>query len=288
MRNFREAKILNFEKGETRLDMKKKRLDEFLTEKNFFETKSKAQAAILAGKVKLDGEKITKAGFQVKEGQNFDVEVEKIPYVSRGGLKLEKALRIFEIDLKDKICIDAGASTGGFTDCILQNGAKKVYAVDVGYGQIDWKLRTDDRVVVVERTNIKNCSIGDVYGETPVDSDFLCADLSFISIEKVLPNLKKLVRSKNMVLLIKPQFEAGREKIQKGGVVRDLTVHFEVIKNVINKAQNFGLYPQNLTWSPITGPSGNMEYLIYLKEEKIFLEDDKIQSIVDDAFKNLG
>lgn len=273
---------------EYNLIMAKKRLDDFLTEKNFFETKSKAQAAILAGKVKLDGEKITKAGFQVKEGQNFEVEVEKIPYVSRGGLKLEKALKKFCIDLKDKICLDAGASTGGFTDCMLQNGAKKVYAVDVGYGQLDWKLRSDERVTVIERTNIKNCSTEDVYGENPVESDFLCADLSFISIEKVLSNFKNLTREKNMILLIKPQFEAGREKIQKGGVVRDPNVHFEVIKNVINCAQNLELYVQDLTFSPITGPSGNIEYLIYLKEEKNSLKDDKIQSVIDDAFKNLG
>lgn len=273
---------------EYNLIMAKKRLDDFLTEKNFFETKSKAQAAILAGKVKLDGEKITKAGFQVKEGQNFEVEVEKIPYVSRGGLKLEKALKKFCIDLKDKICLDAGASTGGFTDCMLQNGAKKVYAVDVGYGQLDWKLRSDERVTVIERTNIKNCSTEDVYGENPIESDFLCADLSFISIEKVLSNFKNLTREKNMVLLIKPQFEAGREKIQKGGVVKDPQIHFEVIKNVINCAQNLELYTQELTFSPITGPSGNIEYLIYLKEEKNSLKDDKIQSVIDDAFKNIG
>ncbi len=273
---------------EYNLAMSKKRLDDLLTEKNFFETKSKAQAAILAGKVKIDGQKITKAGFQVKENQNFEIEVEKIPYVSRGGLKIEKALKVFEIDLKDKICLDAGASTGGFTDCMLQNGAKKVYAVDVGYGQLDWKLRSDERVIVIERTNIKNCSVTDIYGENPVESDFLCADLSFISIEKVLANFKNLTREKNMVLLIKPQFEAGREKIQKGGVVRDPEVHFQVIKNVINFAQTLELYPHNLTSSPITGPSGNIEYLIYLKEEKKSFEDDKIQSIIDEVFENLG
>lgn len=273
---------------EYNLAMEKKRLDDLLTERGFFETKSKAQAAILAGKVKIDAKKITKAGFQIKDDQNFEVEIEKNPYVSRGGQKIEKALRVFEIDLKDKICLDAGASTGGFTDCILQSGAKKVYAVDVGYGQLDWKLRSDDRVKVIERTNIKNCTTENIYGENPVESDFLCADLSFISIKKVLLNFKNLTREKNMVLLIKPQFEAGREKIQKGGVVRDPKVHFEVIKNVIDYAQSLELYPQNLTSSPITGPSGNIEYLIYLKEEKNSLEDDKIQSIIDDAFKNLG
>lgn len=268
--------------------MAKKRLDEILVQNGFFETKSKAQAAILAGKVKINNEKITKAGFQIKEDEKLDILVEKNPYVSRGGFKIEKALKAFEIDLTDKICLDAGASTGGFTDCMLQNGAVKVYAVDVGYGQLDWKLRSDDRVVVIERTNIKNCAPQDVYGENSVEADFLCADLSFISIKKVLENFKKLVRHKDMVLLIKPQFEAGRDKIQKGGVVRDPKVHFEVIKNVIDFAQSLELYPQNLASSPITGPSGNIEYLIYLKEEKNLLNDDKIQDIVDDAFKNLG
>jgi 23S rRNA (cytidine1920-2'-O)/16S rRNA (cytidine1409-2'-O)-methyltransferase len=268
--------------------MAKKRLDELLTEKGFFETKSKAQAAILAGKVKINDEKITKAGYQIKEDEKLDIQVEKNPYVSRGGFKIEKAIKEFNIDMTGKICLDAGASTGGFVDCMLQNGASKVYAVDVGYGQLDWKVRSDERVVVIERTNIKNCSQEEIYGENPIECDFLSADLSFISLEKVLDNFKKLLCKQEMVLLIKPQFEAGREKIQKGGVVRDKSVHLEVIQNVINYASKLDLFPQNLTYSPITGPSGNIEYLIYLKDEKKTLEDDKIQSIIDDAFSNLG
>jgi 23S rRNA (cytidine1920-2'-O)/16S rRNA (cytidine1409-2'-O)-methyltransferase len=267
--------------------MAKKRLDEILTEKGFFETKSKAQAAILAGKVKINDEKITKAGFQIKNEDELKIEVEKNPYVSRGGFKIEKAIKEFNIDLKDKICLDAGASTGGFVDCMLQFGAKKIYAVDVGYGQLDWKLRSDDRVIVIERTNIKNCPTETIYCQSPIDAEFLSADLSFISLEKVLENFKKLLKTQSMVLLIKPQFEAGRDKIQKGGVVKDPNTHLEVIKNVINHAQKLELYPQNLTFSPITGPSGNIEYLIYLKDEKNSLDDDKIQSIINDAFSNL-
>ncbi len=266
--------------------MAKKRLDDLLLEQGFFETKSKAQGAILAGKVKVNNEKITKAGFQIKD--EVKIEVEKNPYVSRGGFKLEKAIKDFGINLKDKICLDAGASTGGFTDCMLQNGAAKVYAVDVGHGQIDWKLRTDKKVAVIEKTNIKNCSTEDIYASNPVEADFLSADLSFISLNKVLANLKNLTREKHLLLLIKPQFEAGRENVEKGGVVKDKGIHFEVIKNVINYAQNLELYPQNLTFSPITGPSGNIEYLIYLTDEKNMLEDDRIQDIINSAFENLG
>lgn len=266
--------------------MAKKRLDDLLVEQGFFDTKSKAQGAILAGKVKVNNEKITKAGFQIKDLPQL--EVEKSPYVSRGGFKIEKALKEFGIDLKDKICLDAGASTGGFTDCMLQNGASKVYAVDVGYGQIDWKLRTDERVVVIEKTNIRNCKPEDVYAQNSIEADFLSADLSFISLNKVLENLKTLLREKGMLLLIKPQFEAGRELVQKGGVVRDENVHFDVIKNVIDYAQKLDLYPQNLTFSPITGPSGNIEYLIYLTDEKNLIEDDRIQDIIKNAFENLG
>lgn len=272
--------------------MAKKRLDNLLVELNLFENKSKAQANILAGKVKVDGEKITKAGFQINDKKGLpQIEVESIPYVSRGGFKLEKAIKEFNIDLEDKICLDAGASTGGFSDCMLQNGASKVYAVDVGYGQLDWKLRSDDRVVVIERTNIKNCSIEEVYGEDEKCATFLAADLSFISLNKVLENMKNLLALPEMVLLIKPQFEAGRENVEKGGVVRDKGVHFEVIKNVIEFANGLELYPHNLAFSPITGPAGNIEYVIYLKNEKKdenCFEDDKIQSIVDDAFSTLG
>lgn len=263
------------------------RLDDFLVEKKFFDTKSKAQAMILAGKVKINGEKITKAGYQIKD-ENSQIEIETIPYVSRGGFKLEKALESFSIDLKNKICLDAGASTGGFTDCMLQNGAKKVYSVDVGYGQLDWKLRQDPRVVTIERTNIKNCSVSDIY-KNEVDAEFLSADLSFISIVKVLPNLKKLLISgASMVFLIKPQFEAGKDKVEKGGVIKNKNTHFEVIKNVINYASELELYPQGLDFSPITGPKGNIEYLIFLNNKKAYFEDEQIWSIIDSAYSHLG
>lgn len=263
------------------------RLDDFLVKKNFFDTKSKAQAMILAGKVKVDGEKITKAGYQIKD-ENIKIEIEIIPYVSRGGFKLEKALKSFNIDLKDKICLDAGASTGGFCDCMLQNGAKRVYAVDVGYGQLDWKLRQDPRVVTIERTNVKNCAPSDIY-ENEVEAEFLSADLSFISIAKVLPNLKNLVRAdSSMVFLIKPQFEAGKEKVEKGGVVKNPNTHFEVIKNVVTCAERLGLYTQGLDFSPITGPKGNIEYLIFLTNEKVYFKDEQIQSIINTAYSHLG
>lgn len=268
------------------LIMTKKRLDNLLVEQGFFDTKSKALGAVLAGKVKVNDEKITKAGFQVKADAKIIVEMN--PYVSRGGFKLEKAIKEFGIDLKNKICLDAGASTGGFTDCMLQNGASKIYAVDVGHGQLDWKLCTDERVISKEKTNIKNCTAEAIYGSDPVEADFLSADLSFISLNKVLKNIKNLINKKAMLLLIKPQFEAGRDKIQKGGVVRDKEVHFEVIKNVINYALELELYPQNLTFSPITGPSGNIEYLIYLTDEKNLIEDDRIQDIINNSFEKLG
>ena len=265
----------------------KVRLDDFLVEKNFFETKSKAQAMILAGKVKLNGEKITKAGYQIKD-ENVQIEIETIPYVSRGGFKLEKAIKSFDIDLSNKICLDAGASTGGFTDCMLQNGAKKVYAVDVGYGQLDWKLRNDERVITIERTNIKNCPFEDIY-ESEVEAEFLSADLSFISITKVLPNLKNLVLpNATMVFLIKPQFEAGKEKVEKGGVVKNKNTHFEVIKNVIDFAKEAGLFVQGLDFSPITGPKGNIEYLICLNNHSTNFEDEQIWSIINTAYLQLG
>lgn len=269
--------------------MAKKRLDNLLVEMGLFETKSKAQASILAGKVKVDGEKITKAGFQVNDKKGLPlIDIESMPYVSRGGFKLEKAIKSFNIDLKNKICLDAGASTGGFTDCMLQNGASKVYAVDVGYGQLDWKLRSDDRVVTIERTNIKNCSIEDVYAESEKSAQFLAADLSFISLNKVLDNMKNLLKEYELVLLIKPQFEAGRENIEKGGVVRNKSVHVDVINKVIEYAQGLNLFAQDLAYSPITGPAGNIEYVIYLKSDENHFDDDKIQSIVDEAFSSLS
>lgn len=263
----------------------KERLDKILTDKGFFETKSKAQGAIMAGDVKINDEVITKAGFLLEVKENTRIEIKSLPFVSRGGLKLDKAVKTFEIDLKDRICLDAGASTGGFTDCMLQNGAKYVYAVDVGYGQIAWKLRSDERVKVVERTNIKNCKPSDVYAENELRPDFCAMDLSFISITKVLCNVKKLMNpeKQELVSLIKPQFEAGRELVGKNGVVREKSTHLKVIKDVINYAETLELFPKNLTFSPIKGPAGNLEYLVQLVNHKTDFDCGLIDTIVDDA-----
>jgi len=234
------------------------------------------------------------------------VDIKSMPYVSRGGFKLEKALKIFDVVAKDRICFDAGASTGGFTDCLLQNGAKKVYAVDVGYGQLAWKLRSDARVKVIEKTNIKNCEFSEIYGESiqyqskhpsPQPSpargegeaeipDLLVMDVSFISIKKVLANLKKLLNpdSHEMICLIKPQFEAGQEFVEKGGVVRDKNVHIAVIKNIIEYATEIDYTAVNLTSSPIKGPSGNIEYLVHLSTKGENKKDFSIEEIVENAF----
>jgi 23S rRNA (cytidine1920-2'-O)/16S rRNA (cytidine1409-2'-O)-methyltransferase len=246
--------------------MGKERLDKILTDKSYFETKSKAQAAIMAGDVKIDGILITKAGFQIEIKENTLIEIKSMPYVSRGGFKLEKALKSFNINLNDKICLDAGASTGGFTDCMLQNGAKKVYSVDVGYGQIAWKLRTDKRVKVIEKVNVKNCSENEIYSENDEKANFITMDLSFISITKVLNNLIKLANPDNfeIVSLIKPQFEAGKEQVGKNGIVREKETHIEVIEKIINYCNSINLSVKDLTFSPIKGQKGNIEYLIYL------------------------
>ena len=264
--------------------MAKERLDKILTDKGFFETKSKAQAAIMAGDVKVDGVVITKAGFQIQPKENTIFEIKSMPFVSRGGFKLDKAIKAFNIDLTDKICLDAGASTGGFTDCMLQNGAKKVYSVDVGYGQIAWKLRTDERVKVVEKVNVKSCTVEEVYAPEEEKAEFITMDLSFISITKVLENVLKLTREKNfeIVSLIKPQFEAGKEQVGKNGVVREKEIHIEVINNVLNFCTSHNLYVKNFTFSPIKGPAGNIEYLVYLTDMPILNEID-IEQVVDKA-----
>lgn len=269
--------------------VKKERLDKILTDKGYFETKSKAQGAIMAGDVKINGEVITKAGFQLELKENTVIEIKSLPFVSRGGLKLDKAVRAFGLDLSGKVCLDAGASTGGFTDCMLQNNAKKVYAVDVGYGQLAWKLRSDERVKVVERTNIKNCAPSEVYDEGDELPTFCAMDLSFISITKVLENIKKLMSpdSYEIAALIKPQFEAGRELVGKNGVVREKSTHKLVIENVINFAREIELYPQQLSFSPIKGPAGNIEYLILLGDKDIGFDMSLIDEIVNFANSDL-
>lgn len=268
----------------------KERLDKILYDLGYFETKSKAQAAIMAGNVKINGEKITKAGYQFEYHDGTEIEVKSMPFVSRGGYKLAKAISEFNIDLKDRICLDAGASTGGFTDCMLQNGAKKVYSVDVGYGQIAWKLRTDERVKVVERVNIKKCFDYEIYEEKEERPNFCATDLSFISITKVLENILTLMKPENIeiVTLIKPQFEAGKDEVGKNGVVRDKDIHIKVINEVINFAKSIGLYAQNLTVSPIKGPAGNIEYLTILSDKKENVIDFSIEETVNDAFKTLN
>lgn len=263
----------------------KERLDKILTDKGFFETKSKAQGAIMAGDVKINDEVITKAGYLLELKETTKIEIKSLHFVSRGGLKLDKAIKVFGVDLKNRYCLDAGASTGGFTDCMLQNGANYVYAVDVGYGQIAWKLRSDDRVKVVERTNIKNCEKTEIYEENDILPDFCAMDLSFISITKVLDNIKLLMNEENqeIVSLIKPQFEAGKELVGKNGVVREKSTHLKVINDVLNYAQNIGLYPKQLTFSPIKGPAGNIEYLVQLVNQQTDFNKEIIEKIVETA-----
>ena len=258
--------------------MKKERLDKILVDLGYFETKSKASAAILAGNVMIGTEVITKAGFQIDPYKEYDVKVKSMPFVSRGGFKLKKALETFDVVVKNRVCLDAGASTGGFTDCLLQNGAKFVYAADVGYGQLDWKIRSSKQVKTIEKTNLRTCSFSDIYNENEEIADLLVSDLSFISLEKILPNLKTLMKPEfhEMICLIKPQFEAGKDLVEKGGVVRDKKVHEEVIQNVINCVKSLDYTIKGLTYSSIKGPAGNIEYLIWFSTEE---QDEKIPNI---------
>ncbi len=269
--------------------MSKERLDKYLTDLGYFETKSKAAAAILAGHVKINDEYITKAGFQINLNKEYDIVVKSMPYVSRGGFKLKKALDAFDFDVSGRVCFDAGASTGGFTDCLLQNGAAFVYAADVGYGQLDWKIRSDKRVKVIEKTNLRICELGDIYSDGEPLADLLVSDLSFISLTKVLWNLKKLLNPKfhEMICLIKPQFEAGKENVEKGGVVRDKSVHENVIANVVDYAQSIDYKIRGLTYSSIKGPSGNIEYLVWISTDGESVNLD-IKNVVETAFCNLN
>ena len=267
----------------------KERLDKYLTDLGYFETKSKASAAILAGHVKINDEYITKSGYQINLAKEYEIEVKSMPFVSRGGFKLKKAIDTFNPIIKNRVCFDAGASTGGFTDCLLQNGAKFVYAVDVGYGQLDWKIRSDEKVKTIEKTNLKICTFDDIYTQGEDVADLLVSDLSFISLTKVLPNLKTLLNPNfhEMICLIKPQFEAGKDKVEKGGVVRDPKIHKEVIENVIECAKSLTYSIKGLTYSSIKGPAGNIEYLIWLTTEDI-ANDYNISDIIDSAFSNLN
>ncbi len=229
----------------------------------------------MAGKVFVDGRRVDKAGEKVPVTANIEYKGEKLPYVSRGGLKLEKAMKNFPITLEGKVCMDIGASTGGFTDCMLQNGASKVFSIDVGYGQFAWKLRTDERVVCMERTNIRYVKPEDL-GELV---DFASIDVSFISLKKIMPATIELLKDKGeVVALIKPQFEAGKEKVGKKGVVRDIEVHKEVVFGIIDYLIEHNLNVLGVSYSPIKGPEGNIEYLVYftkdMERESTFVRED--------------
>lgn len=265
----------------------KKRIDVLLTEKNLFESRTKAQAMIMSGKILVNGQKIDKSGTLVDVDAKIEIIGEEMPFVSRGGFKLQKALEVFPINLRGKICADIGASTGGFTDCMLQNGAAKIYAIDVGYGQLAWKLRNDERVVNMERTNIRNVTRADLADVL----DFASIDVAFISLDKVLPVAFEILSDVGeVVALIKPQFEAGRDKVGKKGVVRDKKIHAEVLNYVLNFAQNLNFKICGLDFSPIKGPEGNIEYLTFLRKnldaDEIILEKI-ISEVIEAAHENL-
>lgn len=260
------------------------RLDVLLYERGYFESREKARAAVMAGQVLVNGQKALKPGQPADLDANVEVRG-GLPYVSRGGLKLEKALKVFGINLEGKTVLDVGASTGGFTDCALQNGAAKVYAVDVGYGQLAWKLRCDPRVALLERTNIRNLAPGSLDG-TP---DFFTVDVSFISLTKVLPCVASLVApGARGVVLVKPQFEAGRENVGKKGVVKDPAVHRQVLDDICNFITGSGWGIEGINFSPVRGPEGNIEYLIYLDLAGGQVpEERQIHDVVMQAHNNL-
>lgn len=262
----------------------KKRLDVLLTEQGYADSRSKAQAIIMSGLVYVDGQKADKPGVSYEETVQLEVRGAACPYVSRGGLKLEKALRDFGVDPTGYVCSDSGASTGGFTDCLLQQGASKVFAIDVGYGQLDWKIRSDPRVVVMERTNIRYVTLEDL-GE-PLDLSVI--DVSFISLKIVLPTIKNLLKPTGQVLcLIKPQFEAGKEKVGKKGVVRDKATHKEVLDNFVSLAKELSFQILGLTFSPVKGPEGNIEFLGHLSLEAGEGIAPDTAKVVEDAHNTL-
>lgn len=265
----------------------KERLDVLLVKKGLFPSREKARASIMAGEIFVDGRRSDKCGENIKVEANVEFKGESLKYVSRGGLKLEKAIDAFGIKLQEKVCLDIGASTGGFTDCMLQSGAKKVFSIDVGYGQFAWKLRVDERVVCLERTNIRYVT-PDITGEL---ADFSSIDVSFISLKTVLPAIINLLKEDGQIVaLIKPQFEAGRDKVGKKGVVKEKATHIEVIEKITNYIEEKGLNILNLGFSPIKGPEGNIEYLVYFtKDSQIESEysHDNINQVVDKAHEKL-
>ena len=258
--------------------VEKERLDVLLVQQGLANSRELAKAYIMAGNVYVDGQKEDKAGTKVAVTAKLEVKGNQMKYVSRGGYKLEKAMDVFGIRLNGKICLDIGASTGGFTDCMLQNGASKVYAIDVGYGQFAWKLRNDERVVCLEKTNVRYVT----HEQVPDEGDFASIDVSFISLTKVLPAVLGVLGEKGqLVCLIKPQFEAGREKVGKKGVVRDSSVHREVIEMIVEYVRTQSLGILGLDFSPIKGPEGNIEYLIYLDKGQSGMHEDEVQARVD-------
>ncbi len=262
----------------------KQRLDVYLTENGYFETREKARAMVMSGNIFVNNQRVDKPGYLVKENEKNKIEVKvknnKLKFVSRGGLKLEKAVQKFKIDLSEKICLDIGASTGGFTDCMLQNGAKKVFAVDVGYGQLAWKLRTNPKVINLERTNIRyleNDQIDDVI-------DFASIDVSFISLKLVLPVMKRFLKQNGeAVCLVKPQFEVGKGKVGKKGVIKDAKIHEQVVQEICEFVVNeLGFEIAGLDFSPIKGPEGNIEYLVHIRNVQNNIDNIVCPVIVGD------
>ena len=248
-----------------------------------FPSREKAKASVMAGLVYVDGQRVDKPGTSVDTEAEITVKEALCPYVSRGGLKLEKALELYGFSLENATAVDIGASTGGFTDCMLQKGAKKVFAIDVGYGQLDWTLRNDPRVVNMEKTNVRYLDTDTVDS----DVDFISIDVSFISLKLIFPVAAKLLADDgSLVCLVKPQFEAGRSQVGKKGIVRDASVHKEVIENVIGYGKDNGLYSHGLTYSPVTGTKGNIEYLLYMKKTPAETEPD-IDGTVEDSHRIL-
>lgn len=271
--------------------MKKERIDVLLVERGYFSSREKARRAVMAGVVFINEQRVDKPGTKVSPTETIDVRGEALKYVGRGGLKMERAIEVFHLDLTDRTVLDVGASTGGFTDCCLQNGAKLVYAVDVGYNQLAWKLRQDHRVIVMERTNFRYVRPDDFHHGLP---DFACVDVSFISLRLILPVLKKvLVSESQAVCLIKPQFEAGREEVGKKGVVRRLETHVAVVENVSRFAADCGFSVEGLTHSPVRGGDGNIEFLLALRLPQngtgaLHISEKTIQEAVYQAHQQLN
>jgi len=263
---------------------KRTRLDVLLVERGLMESRQKAQTTIMSGLVFVKGQRVDKPGTAVDNEAEIEIRGNILKYVSRGGLKLEKAMATFPVALEGAVCADIGASTGGFTDCMLQNGASKVYAVDVGYGQLAWKLREDPRVVCMERTNARYLT----HEQVPDELDFASVDVSFISLKLILPALCGLLKDGGHVAcLVKPQFEAGKEKVGKKGVVRDPAVHLEVLENFLNHAKESGFTVLGITYSPIRGPEGNIEYLGYLEKAEWQEKEFDLKALVDESHQTL-